>query len=105
MTISAVFSKPSERKPGEWMICVNKLGVYFHFSCPCGCGAPGTIPLKLDEADKQTGEWVWDGDVTKPTLKPSIRKTTGCKWHGFFTDGNWNSCPDGAGNAKNVERM
>ena len=31
--------------------------------------------------------WQWDGNVEKPTIKPSINCVGGCGWHGHITNG------------------
>lgn len=55
------------------------------FVCPCGCGELGSLSF-LNAKDDHP-RWSWNGDEDKPTLKPSIMKTTGCKWHGWLTEG------------------
>lgn len=75
-------------KPGDakWS-AENKTLVYI---CPCGCGAVGAVPVST--GTKQDRGWLWDGNIEKPTLTPSILKTFGCRWHGFLTDGEFVSC-------------
>lgn len=55
------------------------------FVCPCGCHDIVTIPIKTGE--KRGFVWEWDGNDTAPTVKPSIRRLGGCKWHGWLTAG------------------
>lgn len=57
------------------------------FVCPCGCGSQGS----LDFRPGQKPRWNWNGDKNKPTLTPSVLKTSGCKWHGYLTEGKWRS--------------
>ena len=57
-----------------------------HYACPCGCGACGAVPVKVGFGGSH---WNWDGDMVNPTLTPSILHTTGCRWHGFLTKGEW----------------
>lgn len=74
-------------------------GVTAHmiFVCPNGqrCGillAPN--PIERSAPDRSY-VWGWDGNIDKPTLRPSInciaekegRPTGGCGWHGFITNG------------------
>ncbi len=59
------------------------------YVCPCGCGNVSAISVKLGE--KVDGAWRWDGNVEKPTLLPSIRKTS-CAWHGYLTEGVFVPC-------------
>lgn len=76
----------------------------FGFPCPRGYGL--CTGLLIVGADLGNGEilkrpskvpcWSWDGDVEKPTFKPSIhcrsktddgREAAGCDWHGYITGG------------------
>jgi hypothetical protein len=57
-----------------------------HYACPCGCGDCGSVPVKVGYGGPH---WVWSGDLVNPTLTPSIQKTTGCRWHGYLTNGEW----------------
>lgn len=57
------------------------------FTCPCGCHAVRTVPVK--RAPHAGPEWVWNGDLVKPTLTPSIQIVGECHWHGFLTAGEW----------------
>lgn len=59
------------------------------FSCPCGCGNIGFLPVKPGYANSH---WKWNGDEVKPTLTPSVQKTCGCSWHGYLTNGVWTPC-------------
>jgi hypothetical protein len=53
-------------------------------------GPQGTliIPVMIGGTRDGTPNWTWNGDVEKPTLKPSI-KTHGCDYlcHSFVNDG------------------
>lgn len=65
----------------------------FIFICPCGCGDHRCIPIKEPiNVDHGKNIWSWDGDLKRPTIKPSIRDTANCKWHGWLTDGRFTSC-------------
>jgi hypothetical protein len=33
------------------------------------------LPVMIGGTRKDTGNWTWNGDVDKPTLKPSIKRT------------------------------
>lgn len=59
--------------------------------CPCGCGNVASLPVKPGYGGAY---WVWDGNVEKPTLRPSIFRSAGCpaRWHGFLTAGVFESC-------------
>lgn len=60
--------------------------IHLVFICPCGCGAVNPIPVTTEPGGYG---WIWDGNETDPTLTPSILRTTGCKWHGHLTKGEW----------------
>lgn len=46
------------------------------------------IPVILRGTRKGTNHWTWNGDVEKPTLKPSIRtRNNKHVCHSFVTDG------------------
>lgn len=57
----------------------------YGYRCP-GCGQEDW--LKVDDG---THGWTWDGNVEKPTLRPSILHTP-CKWHGYLTAGEFVPC-------------
>lgn len=61
--------------------------------CPCGCGGAMRLPLHRTGQNAKAS-WEWDGNLEKPTLTPSIRDLTGCKFHGFLTAGVWSFQPD-----------
>ncbi len=61
-------------------------GKYLWFTCPCGCGRLHCIPAKRNG---NTYGWDFAGTAEVPTLTPSIQITTGCRWHGFLTNGQW----------------
>lgn len=58
-----------------------------HFLCPCGCGVLAGVTVKPVTANG----WDWNGDLEKPTVKPSIRIDRD-HWHGYLTDGVFRSC-------------
>jgi hypothetical protein len=60
------------------------------YTCPCGCGSVGCIPVTIGE--KVEKAWLWDGNLESPTLTPSIQKCEGCRWHGFLKAGVWEQC-------------
>jgi len=84
----------SPNKPGEFAY-VSRYGsdnddfCGMNFFCPCGCGGAGMLMfVEMDGHPK----WDWDGNEDAPTLKPSILRTSGCKWHGFLTGGIFKEC-------------
>lgn len=77
--------------PGSARLSESASGQPFlTFTCPCGCGMVGCLPLC--PMPKEKG-WQWDGDRVFPTLTPSILKTSACRWHGLLTKGVWETTP------------
>ena len=76
----------------------DKIGVVFN--CPCGCkdyiGVMFSNPFDGKPAFPNGGpKWKVEGDnFDNMTLSPSIRKLSGCKWHGFVRNGNIETCGD-----------
>ena len=69
------------------------------FVCPCGCGAHGALAFDNRPADYLAKHpdaarpaWHWDRNREKPTLSPSIQRTTGCRWHGYLRAGLFEEC-------------
>ena len=57
------------------------------YTCP-GCGRFGSVRVGLSkEADRH--QWQWDGNVSEPTLKPSLHHVGCCGWHGYLTAGEF----------------
>lgn len=73
-------------------------GVGIGFDCPCGCETRVYIDFKnpMDGGPQLRGDkhaWTRTGDTFADiTLRPSIQRMGGCKWHGFLTDGELVSC-------------
>jgi hypothetical protein len=75
--------------PGSACWSLNTKGeiVGLMFVCPCGCGSIGDLSIALGY-----GGPVWkltNSDYDKPTLEPSVQKTSPCRWHGFMERGHW----------------
>jgi hypothetical protein len=57
---------------------------------------PGPIPYRMIPVQQRgtrdgTGNWTWNGDTEKPTLRPSILTSDGkggTRCHSWVTDGN-----------------
>ena len=73
---------------GHWAKGLNGQIAQLRFTCPCGCGDVISIPV----VDGYGCKWGWNQDTAKPTLTPSILRTTQCRWHGFLTNGIFTSC-------------
>jgi len=58
------------------------------YICPCGCGQHGYIGFR-GKTEPERPSWIWDGNREKPTLSPSIQKTSGCKTHCHLINGIW----------------
>lgn len=76
--------------PGSATWCEGNKAI--DFVCPCGCGVVHAIPVC--RTVKEPRCWLWDGNVEKPTLSPSIKRIGGCGWHGFLTKGVFETCSD-----------
>ena len=72
--------------PGDGGVCA------MIFFCPCGCGDPVRITVGVEHKPITSPAWNWNGSTAEPTLKPSVRRSTDCKWHGWLTDGEWREC-------------
>lgn len=72
----------------HWMM--GEKHVHLDFTCPCGCGVVHCI--EVNQGEKKQGSWLWDGNVEKPTLLPSIACKTPCAWHGYLTAGVFTPC-------------
>lgn len=77
--------------PGAAWWMKNDAGVtgLLLFSCPCGCKAVVHVPVLPGFG---SGHWQWNGSLEAPTLKPSILRTAGCRWHGYLTEGEFRTC-------------
>lgn len=79
--------RTTESRPGdiEFRKYPNEEPAGYAYRCP-KCGHEDW--LKID--DGMNG-WVWNGNIDKPTLTPSILHTS-CGWHGYLTDGVFIDC-------------
>lgn len=71
---------------------------YARILCECPCGCKGMMNLPLFRAGQVKAEapknfsganWEWNGNVERPSLHPSIRDLSGCRFHGHLVDGVW----------------
>lgn len=87
------------QQPGDfcfWHLSDDGQSGFMAFKCPCGLEIHtrqyDSIPVRtIDGGGQGSGYWVWDGNQDKPTLSPSIQRTEGCMWHGWFQNGEWRS--------------
>lgn len=80
-------------KPGEYLFVYHSgKACGIDFCCPCGkCSQASYLPFRDTELSTEPS-WEFDGNMEKPTLKPSILRTSECKWHGYLTDGIFVEC-------------
>jgi hypothetical protein len=73
--------------PGSSTFAEDSKGRTSHLmmTCPCGCGKMAGIVI---EREGERG-WAWNTDKINPTFTPSILQSSGCKWHGFLTNGEF----------------
>lgn len=77
--------------PGEmWVLIEDGKVVAVDFLCPCGCGSECYTPTGMPSPR----HWEYEKGPNGPTLKPSIRFTSGCKAHFHITDGKTKFCGD-----------
>lgn len=57
------------------------------FKCPCGCNHDSLICFVKDPRRPKDPFWTWNGNIDRPTVRPSIKRANGCEWHGFLTNG------------------
>jgi hypothetical protein len=60
--------------------------------CPCGCGDISCVAFDVPARTDDGPKWGWNGSREKPTLSPSLKKITGCEWHGHLVDGVFRPC-------------
>lgn len=83
------------KNPGDyWFINKNGKEYSLMFVCPCGCKAIGGVKVQND--GERLLPWEWNGSRESPTIRPSILRSGGdsksCTYHGFLTDGIFESC-------------
>lgn len=85
------------KQPGAWRFARNGERTYMWFNCPCGCAYEGVIRVRTkgEETPEETS-YKWDGDEIHPTLTPSLRRATPCKFHGHLQKGIWSAYSGGA---------
>jgi hypothetical protein len=69
--------------PGDYSFQSHKNAICgLNFHCP-GCNKLGYLPFD------GSFRWNFDGNVTSPTLTPSVWNQYCCGWHGYLTAGVW----------------
>jgi hypothetical protein len=70
-----------------------RTGIGVSFDCPDGCGKHCFIPFEnpLDGGPPihpVSAQWKRTGDTFETlTLRPSLQRLGGCRWHGYITNG------------------
>lgn len=73
--------------------CLIEEATHIELRLPCDPGGRTTIlPIQLKGTRKGTPNWTWNGDIEKPTLKPSILIESqyagiGYRSHSWVNDG------------------
>jgi hypothetical protein len=80
-----------EGTPGTFCFEADEKGLFYE--CPCGCGSQGFLGFR-GRTKPSRPSWIWNGNREQPTLTPSIRRLSGCKWHGHLVHGAWTPCGD-----------
>lgn len=82
--------------PKDGSFCMAEDPHHFLCVCPCGCGSMMNLPIYKSGTPKPQAAcaWEWNGNAETPTLTPSIRDLSGCRFHGFLTGGVWTFCED-----------
>ena len=78
--------------PGEYNLVEKGPGLGYSgmwFSCPCGCMDVGFIAFGKGDREAGVHAWEWDGNEVKPTLRPSLQKSSDCRWHGWLMEGKF----------------
>jgi hypothetical protein len=79
---------PMKLEEGTYTPCTVEEVTHIQLDLP-GPISYRMIPVITKGTRNGTGNWSWNGDTEKPTLKPSISTTNGhMKCHTFITDGN-----------------
>lgn len=58
--------------------------------CPCGCGDAIQLPL----SGRSSPRWTFSGSPDAPSLRPSVRRSTGCRSHFILRGGHVVWCSD-----------
>lgn len=88
-------ANPSKIIPGEGVVdCPIEEATHIIINRP-GPSGHVLLPVQIKGTRDGTGNWTWNGDTERPTLRPSIL-TTGGTWkcHTWITDGKAIFLPD-----------
>ena len=86
-------AKPVRVIDGEYTLCEPHEATHLIFKFP-GPIRTRVLPVMIGGTRKGTQNWTWNGDVDKPTIKPSVLTTGGGNGeggkqtcHSFVNDG------------------
>ena len=81
-------AKPYKLENGSYVPCDVNEATHIEINTP-GPFFTRILPFILKGKREGTGCWTWNGDVDRPTLKPSIRTSDGqgTVCHTWITDG------------------
>lgn len=69
-------------KDNAWQVCPIAEASCIQICIPGPTGLL-TLPFIIKGSRQGTGRWSWNGDIEKPTLRPSVRTTSGHFSEGF----------------------
>jgi hypothetical protein len=85
-------AQPLRLVEGEYVQCLPKLATHLKINRP-GPMTSVILPVTITGVRADTPLWSWNGDVDKPTLRPSVLTRTfegddvKCVCHSWITDG------------------
>jgi hypothetical protein len=77
----------------------GKIDKWACFRCPCGCEEKIQLSLSTARRPRWMVETDWFG---RPSLKPSVRQTAGCKAHFWVRSGRVEWCADSPARNRSV---
>ncbi|MEI8289804.1 MAG: DUF6527 family protein [Verrucomicrobiota bacterium] len=81
--------------------CDPKDATHLSMRLPCGCYAL-MLPVMIGGTRSGTPNWTWNGDVEKPTVKPSVlTRSHDFVCHSFINDGVMQFLSDTTGGKHN----
>lgn len=79
-------TQPLHYIDSAWTPCTPTEATHLRIGYP-GILGEVTLPVMIKGTRAGTGNWTWNGDVEKPTLKPSIKRTTMIGANTCYDDG------------------
>ena len=90
-------AKPYKFDGEQYQPCEPKDATHLKLSLPCDCGHL-MLPVMIGGTRAGTPNWTWNGDIEKPTVRPSVL-TRGADFvcHSWINDGMMQFLPDTTG--------